>query len=54
MFNKIQKLGEHDQLSIMRREIKLKKILFSELPSNYPLFKQYNITANNMFQNLLA
>lgn len=54
MYNKLQKLGEQDQLSIMRREIKFKKLLFSELPSNYPLFKQYNITAKTMFQNLLA
>ena len=54
MYNKIQKLAEPDQLSIMRREIKFKKLLFSELPANYPLFKQYNITAKPMFQNLLA
>lgn len=54
MYNKIQKLAEPDQLSIMRREIKFKKLLFSELPANYPLFKQYNITAKHMFQNLLA
>ena len=37
MFNKIQKLSEPDQLSVMRREIKLKKILFSDLPSDFPI-----------------
>ena len=31
MYNKIQKLSEPDQVAIMRREIKLKKLLFSEL-----------------------
>ena len=54
LYNKIQKLSEQDQLSIMRREIKLKKLLFSDLPTDYPLFKQYNITAKIMYQNLLA
>ena len=54
MYNKIQKLSEPDQVAIMRREIKLKKLLFSELPSDYPLFKQYNITAKLMYKNLLA
>lgn len=54
MYNKIQKLNEQDQLLIMRREVKFKKLLFSELPSDYPLFKQYNITAKLMYQNLLA
>ena len=53
MFNKIQKLSEPDQLSVMRREIKLKKILFSDLPSDFPMFRQYNITAKVMYQNLL-
>ena len=38
----------------MRREIKFKKLMFSELPSDFILFKQYNITSANMFQNLLA
>lgn len=54
MYSKIQKLNEQDQLSIMRREIKFKKFFFSELPPDYPLFKQYNITAKLMLQNLLA
>ena len=54
MYNKIQKLNKQDQLLIMRREVKFKKLLFSELPSDYPLFKQYNITAKLMYQNLLA
>ena len=54
MFNKIKKLSEQDQLSIMQREVKFKKLLFFELPSDYPLLKQYNVTANIMFTNLLA
>ena len=54
MFTKIQKLNEQDQLSVMRREIKLKKLIFSDLPSDFILLKQYNITAKQMFQNLLA
>ena len=54
MFNKIKKLNEQDQLSIMQREVKFKKLLFFELPSDYPLLKQYNVTANIMFTNLLA
>ena len=54
MYNKIQKLSEQDQVAIMTREIKFKKLLFSELPTDYPLFKQYNITAKIMYQNLLA
>ena len=37
MYNKVKKLSEQDQLSIMRQEIKFKKILFSELPPDYPL-----------------
>lgn len=40
MFNKIQRLSEQDQLSVMRREI---KILFSDLPYDFPMFRQYNI-----------
>ena len=39
--------------SILRREIKFKKLLFSDLPSNFSLFKQYNISAKVMYQNLL-
>ena len=54
LYTKIQKLGEQDQLSVMRREIKFKKIIFSELPNDFILFKQYNITAKQMYQNLLA
>merc|ERR1711911_463984 len=53
MFNKIQKLSEPDQLSVMRSEIKLKTILFFDLPSDFPMFRQYNITAKVMYQNLL-
>ena len=50
LFTMIQKLNEQDQLSIMRREIKSKKLIFSELPS----LKQNNISAKQMYQNLLA
>ena len=45
MYNKIQKLNEQDQLAIMRREVKLKKAIFSDLPSDFVLFKQLNISA---------
>ena len=47
-------MNEQDQLSIMRREIKFKKLIFSELPSDFVLFKQNNISAKQMYQNLLA
>ena len=53
MYNKIQQLSEPDQLSVMRREVKFKKIMFSNLPSNFSLFRQYKITAKVMYQNLL-
>ena len=48
MYKKIQKLSKEDQLFIMRREIKLKKLLFSELPPDYPVFRQYNIAPDLM------
>ena len=54
MFAKIQKLSEEDQLSLMRKEVKFKKMVFSELPADFVLFKQYNISASKMYQNLLA
>ena len=38
----------------MRRKIKLKKLLLSELPPDYLLFGQYNIAPDLMFNNLLA
>ena len=53
MYNKIQRLSEQDQLSIMRREVKFKKLLFSDLPSDFKLFRQHNISAKIMYQNLL-
>ena len=53
MHNKIQRLSEQDQLSIMRREVKFKKLLFSDLPSDFKLFRQHNISAKIMYQNLL-
>ena len=54
LYTKIQKFNEQDQLSVMRREIKFKKLIFSDLPPNFVLFKQYNISAKQMYQNLLA
>ena len=53
MYNKIQRLSEQDQLSIMRREVKFKKLLFSDLPPDFKLFRQHNISAKIMYQNLL-
>ena len=38
----------------MRRKIKLKKLLFSELPPDNLLFGQYNIASDFMFNNSLA
>ena len=38
----------------MRQEIKFKKVVFSELPNDFVLFKQYNISAKQMYQHLLA
>ena len=38
----------------MRREIKFKKQTFSELLPDFVLFMQYNISAKQMYQNLLA
>jgi len=54
MFSRIEMLRKKDKLTIMRGEIKFKKMMFSELPSYFVLFKQQNITAVKMFQNLLA
>ena len=54
LFTKIQKLNEKDQLTIMRREVKLKKLMFLELPADFVLFKQFNISAKNMYENLLG
>ena len=53
MYGKIKKLSEQDKLALMRKEIKFKKMVFSELPTEFVLFKQY-ISAVKMFQNLLA
>ena len=38
----------------MRRKIKLKKLLFSELPPDYLFFGQYNVAPDLMFNNSLA
>ena len=54
MFAKIQKLGEQDKLALMRKKIKFKKMVYSELPSDFALFKQFGITASKMFQSLMA
>ena len=54
MFAKIQKPSEENQFSLMRREIKFKKMVFSKLPADFVLFKQYNISASKIYQNLLA
>ena len=52
MFTKIHKLTEQDKLSLMRKEVKFKKLVFSELSPDFVLFKQYNITTAQMYQNL--
>ena len=54
MFAKIQKFSEQDKLSLMRKEIKVKKLLFLELPCDFVLFKHYNIFSTKMYQNLLG
>ena len=38
----------------MRKKFKVKKLVFSELPADFVLFKQNNISASKMYQNLLA
>ena len=53
-YDRIKKLSEQDQQSILRREVKFKKVMFSEMPSDFVYFKQYNITAKQMYENLLA
>ena len=53
-YDRIKKLSEQDQLAILRREVKLKKALFSEMSSDFVYFKQKNITAKRMYENFLA
>ena len=53
-YNQIKMLKEQDQLFILRREIKLKKIIFSKLLSHFIYFKQYNISSKQIYENLLA
>ena len=53
-YNKIQGLNEHDELAVIRTEIKFKKIVYSDLPNDCILFMQHNIRAKQMYQNLLA
>ena len=54
LYAQIHKLSEQAQLSVIWREIKFKKVVFSELPNEFILFKQFNISAKKMYQNLLA
>ena len=44
---------EQDKLSLIRKGIKVKKLIFSEFPNNFVLFKKYNIFSTKMYQNLL-
>ena len=53
-YDRIKKLSEADQLAILRQEVKLKNILFSEMLYDFVYFKQYNTTAKQMYKNLLA
>ena len=53
-FDRIKKLSEKDQLSVLRVEVKFKKVMFSEMPSDFVYFKQFNISAKQMYENLLA
>ena len=41
LYSQIHKHSEQDQLAVMRQEIKFNKVVFSELPSDFVLFKQY-------------
>lgn len=45
-YNKIQGLNEHDQLAVMRTEIKLKKIVYSDLPNDCISLIQHQSQAN--------
>ena len=53
-FDRIKKLSDKDQLSVLRVEVKFKKVMFSEMPSDFVYFKQFNISAKQMYENLLA
>ena len=53
MFTKIQQLLEQDQLILMRKEIKFKKMVFLELSKDFIVFKRCNFSSK-MYQNLLA
>ena len=53
-FDNIKKVSEKDQLSVVRVELKLKKAMFSEMPSDFVYFKQFNVSAKQMNENLLA
>ena len=49
MFAKIKKISEQDKLSLIRKEIKVKKLIFLELPNDFVLYKQYNISSTKMY-----
>ena len=53
MFAKTQKFSEQDRLSLLRKVIKVKKLIFLELPNDFVLYKQYNISSTKMYQNHL-
>ena len=43
-YDRIKKLSEANQLTILRQEVKLKNTLFSEMLYDFVCFKQYNTT----------
>ena len=53
MFAKIQKFSKQNKLSLIRKEIKVKKLIFLEHPIDFVLFKQYNTSSTKMYRNLL-
>ena len=53
-YDRIKKLSEANQLTILRQEVKLKNTLFSEMLYDFVCFKQYNTTVKQMYENLLA
>ena len=53
-YDRIKKLSEANQLTILRQEVKLENTLFSEMLYDFVCFKQYNTTVKQMYENLLA
>ena len=41
-------------MAILHQEVKLEKALFSGVPNHFVYFKQYNIIAKQIYENLLA